>query len=80
MIYIHPHAVTRFQERVAPVSYDDARAEILSHAKAIECAASFGCQIIKLGNGARLIIDGENVITVYARKVLPRQCRRGLPA
>jgi hypothetical protein len=75
VIYVTPHAVQRFQERVAPVSDEDAKAAILSHSPAIEKAAEFQCQVLKLGDGSRLALDGHKVVTVYARGMLPRQCR-----
>ena len=34
MIFVSPHAVHRFQERVSALSYDDARDAILAHAPA----------------------------------------------
>lgn len=75
MIHVYAHAIQRYQERVEPVDKDTAKRRILSAARAIERAASFGCQVVRLANGARLILDGENVVTVYAKDQLPRQCR-----
>lgn len=80
MISISPHAIHNFIERVAACSRDEARASIMTHEKAIECAADFGCEIVKLGDGSRLVLDGTRVLTVYARHALPRQCRRGVLA
>lgn len=75
MIYVYPHAIDRFIERVSPVSREEAKASILSHSKAIEAAAGFGCSVVRLDNRARLVLDGENVITVYGAEMRPRQCR-----
>jgi hypothetical protein len=75
MIYVYPHAIDRFIERVAPVSREEARDCILSSAKAIEAAAGFGCSVVRLGSRARLILDGQNVVTVYGAEMRPRQCR-----
>jgi hypothetical protein len=76
VIHVTTHALHRFQERVAPCSLADARTAIMSHAKAIETAASIGCEIVRCGNGERLVLCGTRVLTVYARRELPRQCRR----
>ena len=76
MIFVSPHAVQRFQERVQPLPWDEAKAAILSHAPAIEKAAAFHCEVVRCGDGSRLILDGHQVVTVYARDQLPRQCRR----
>jgi hypothetical protein len=76
MIFITSHAVERFQQRVAALPYEEAKAAILSHERAIEKAAEFHCEVVRCGDGSRLILDGHRVITVYARDQLPRQCRR----
>lgn len=76
MITVTPHAIARFQERVAPCSVETARERILAASHAIGVAAKFGCEVVRLGNGARLILEGEKVVTVYAAHTLPRQCRR----
>lgn len=77
MIRVTPHACRRFSERVRLCSVEEARDTILSHVRAIEAAAAFGCEIIRLGGGERLILDGSTVVTVYAPHTLPRQLRRG---
>lgn len=83
-MYVYRHAIQNYQERVQACSDDDARAAILSASRGIKAAASIGCEIVRLANGARLILHGEDVITVYGRDQLPRQLRlhggRGLPA
>jgi hypothetical protein len=75
MIHITNHAVQRFQERVRPCSTGQAREHILSHAKAIEAAAAFGCEVVRCAGGERLVLSGTRVLTVYARHDRPRQCR-----
>lgn len=75
MITVTHHACERFVERVAACSIDDARARILGSSRAIEAAAAFGCAIVKLGGGARLVLEGLTVVTVYERYAKPRQCR-----
>ena len=75
MIEITAHAAQRYCERVSPMPLVDARAEIGSHCRAIEVAAAFGCSTVRLGNGARLVLDGSRVVTVYARGWLPRAIR-----
>lgn len=77
MIHVSPHAVERFQERVAPLPFDEAKAAILAHSPALEKAADFHCEVVRCGDGSRLVLDGHRVVTVYARDMLPRQCRRG---
>lgn len=75
MIRVSLHAAQRFGERVYPCSIDEARAAILSHRRALESAVDFGCEAVRLGDGARLILDGDCVVTVYERGFIPPQCR-----
>ena len=75
MIFVSPHALTRFQERVEPCSAADAHARIMGAARAIEAAATIGCEVVRLACGARLILDGSTVVTVYGPGQFPRQCR-----
>jgi hypothetical protein len=77
MIHVTPHACERYIERVAPVSLAEAREAIMSHAKAIEAAADFRCEVVRCAGGERLVLSGTRVLTVYGRGELPRQCRRG---
>jgi hypothetical protein len=77
MIHVTPHAVERFIERVAALPWDEAKAAILSHERAMETAVDFHCEVVRCGDGSRLILDGHKVVTVYGREQLPRQCRRG---
>lgn len=79
-IYVHPHAVDRWIERVDPrLDRAAAKQRILASEKAIEAAARFGCHIVKLAGGIRLAIDGSHgiptVVTVFGRDMLPRDCQ-----
>jgi hypothetical protein len=76
VIHITTHAIERFIERIAACTTAQAREHILSHSKAIHAAADFHCDIVRLGDGSRLVLDGTRVLTVYGRGNLPRQCRR----
>lgn len=62
-------AVARFIERIDPrLTPADARARIEASASAIEAAARFGCTRVRQGCGARLILVGDHVVTVYPRR------------
>jgi hypothetical protein len=76
MIHVTNLAAELFVERARPdLSLDGAKAEIRTHERAILVAARFGCSQLKLGCGARLVIDASDpagrVITV-----LPKRARR----
>lgn len=63
-IIVTRHAVERYQQRIDPAANDDeAREAILSHAAAISIAASFGAPCVKLGDGSRLKLAGNVVVT-----------------
>lgn len=67
-ITITTHATQRWIERVDPgASFEQARAAIARHESAVLAASRFGCKTVKLGNGARFILDGATIITVIAR-------------
>lgn len=78
MIHIYAHAIQRYQERVHPCTSAVARAEIMTASRGIEAAATIGCQVVRLGSRARLILDGENVVTVYGADQIPRQLHRSI--
>lgn len=61
---ISKHAIQRYQERVAPVTDDEAKARLSS--KAIQLAATFGARCLRLGTGQRVILKGPYVVTVLA--------------
>lgn len=68
---VSPHAVKRYQERVAPVSWDEAEAALSS--KNIAKAAAFGATYVRLGCGASVVLDGFRVCTVLpAQGLIPR--------
>ena len=67
MPHITKHAVQRYMERVGPADAIKARAAITEHFPCIDKAAAFGCPVVLLGNGARLILDGDIVVTVLAK-------------
>jgi hypothetical protein len=66
-VTITAHAALRYCERVDPsLTPLEAVRAILRHTAAIETAARFQCSIVKLGNGARLILKGLDVVTVLS--------------
>jgi hypothetical protein len=65
---ITEHAVRRYRERVEPVTPAVAMARIADAAPAARCAADFGCDTVRLGNGARLRLVGDVVVTVLERR------------
>lgn len=65
MAIVTNHAAARYVERVDPrLTPDQARAEMLGAAHAIDIACVFGAKMVKMGNGARLVLEGEVVVTV----------------
>ncbi len=67
-ISVTKHAVNRWMQRVDPrADYADAEATIRSHARAVCIAADFGCKVVKLATGDRLVLEGRSVVTVLAR-------------
>jgi hypothetical protein len=65
MAWISDHAAQRYVERIAPhLSEAQARAEMLLASETIHLASMFGAPTVKLGNGARLCLRGDCVITV----------------
>ncbi|AIT81617.1 hypothetical protein [Novosphingobium pentaromativorans] len=67
MIRITRHAVQRFQERVRPVTEDEARAALST--AAVEKAAEIGAPFVKLGTGQRIVIDHGAVVTVLPKDI-----------
>lgn len=80
MIRVTAHAIQRFQQRIFACSFEEARAAILSHTRALEAAVRFGAEVVRLADGSRLILEGNAVVTVYERGCFPRQCRSPLTA
>lgn len=80
MIHITAHAAERFIERIdGRLTFDQAREAIAAHAPAIEKAAAFGCKVVKLGCGGRLVLEGTKVVTVLAPKQRCDHDGTGLP-
>lgn len=76
-LHVSNHAVLRYQQRVAPVSMEQARAALSS--TAIQRAAEFGATYVRLGTGQRVVIQGSTVVTVQPADHYARQIkRRGL--
>jgi hypothetical protein len=66
MAYVSDHAVLRFLERQHGVDVEGIRAALT--VKAIDKAAAFGCGTIKLGNGARLKLNGDVASTCLGKR------------
>lgn len=76
-LHITNHAILRYQERVAPVSMEQARA-ILGSAM-IQAAAAFGARFVRLAGNQRVVIKDGSVVTVLPAGSYQRQVmRRGL--
>ncbi|MFK4871643.1 hypothetical protein [Novosphingobium sp. ZW T3_23] len=65
MIHVSSHAVSRYRERVAPVSYDEAVAALST--PTIERAAAFGARYVRLPTGQRIVLDCDRVVTVLPK-------------
>lgn len=63
---ITDHAVLRYLERVHNVDVEAIRKEMLC--PGISTAIEFGCDTVKLGNGARLKIRDSMVTTVLPKR------------
>lgn len=67
-IFVSRHAVDRYIERVdGSLTPEEADAEIRRHAPAIIRSADFGCRVLRLGNGAKLVLEERKVVTVLSR-------------
>ena len=64
-LHVTSHAISRYRERVAPVSYDDARTAL--SCAAVELAASIGAPFVKLGTGQHVVVRDQAVITVLPK-------------
>lgn len=65
MIQVTAHAAQRYVERVNPrLTPAEAETAILASARAIEAAIGFHARVIRLGCGAKLIIERDRVLTV----------------
>jgi uncharacterized protein related to proFAR isomerase len=66
MIDVSEHAVLRYLERVYHVDLDAIRAEMRS--PTVEKAIEFHCDTVILGNGARLKIRENTIVTVLPKR------------
>ena len=73
-LHITRHAIQRYQERVCPVSDEQAR-QALSTAT-IQLAANFGAQFVRLPTGHRVVINDHAVITVQPPQHYRRMIHR----
>ena len=70
MIRVSKHACQRYQQRVEPVTQKVARSRILEHTRALELAVAVGANIVKCGDGSRLLLAGSLVVTVLGKDML----------
>lgn len=73
-LHVSSHAIERYQERIANVSDDEARAALSS--RAIQLAASFGARFVRLATGHRVAIADNTVTTVLPPMHHKRQVHR----
>ena len=65
MAFVTQHAAERYVERVNPeLTVEQAKAAMMASARAIDTAAAFGASCVRLGNGARLMLQGDVVVTI----------------
>lgn len=68
MIQVTTHAADRYIERVDPsLSYERAREALLAFAPIVRRAAEFGCSTVRIGCGAKLVLEGETIVTVLPK-------------
>lgn len=91
MAIVTRHAMERYVERIRPgFTLSQAEAEIMVSSPTIAIAAAFGAREVRTGHGARLVLEGDHVVTVklvcrpsapgsmikrYAKAKRERQCR-----
>lgn len=68
------HAIERYLERVAQVSFDEAQAALST--RAIQIAAHFGARFVRLASGHRVAIADGVVVTVLPVDHFRRQIMR----
>jgi len=71
---VSSHAISRYRERVAPVSYEDAKAALTS--PTILFAAEYGAHYARLGTGQRVVIEDHCIVTVLPSDHYRRQVKR----
>ncbi|KPH67546.1 hypothetical protein [Novosphingobium sp. ST904] len=74
VLRVSGHAIQRYQERVANVSADEARAALST--PVIQAAANFGARFVRLGTGHRVCIQNHVVLSVLPAEHYRRQVRR----
>ena len=74
MLTVSHHAIQRYQERVANVPEDQARAALST--RAIQIAAKFGVRFVRLGTGHRVAISDSVVVTVLPIEHFKKQVNR----
>lgn len=67
MCTVTDHAVLRYLERVWHIDVEKAKAEMLNAGAMVDAAANFGCDTVKMGNGAKLKLRGRTVCTVLGK-------------
>lgn len=68
MAILTQHAFERYVERIdGSATYPEVADMVRGADEAIATAARFGCSVVRLGNGVKLVLDGENVVTVLSR-------------
>jgi hypothetical protein len=74
-LHITRHAIERYQQRVSPVSDDEAREALSS--PAVQIAAQIGAQFVRLPTGQRIVIHEHTIITVqpadHYRRMIHRE-------
>lgn len=77
-LLVTDHAVQRFQQRVRPCTDQEARNALST--PAVQAAALFGAQFVRLATGHRIALKGHVVMTVLPPDHFKRQVfRQGLP-
>ncbi len=68
-IIVTSHALHRWCERIEPnATLAQAADAIHRHSPAIRIALEFGARVVRLGNGAKLVLHDGVVATVYRRE------------
>lgn len=62
MVHVTTHAIERFLERVAAVTWEEA--EIALSSPVVVLAAKFGARFVRLPTGQRIVIEQGKVVTV----------------
>lgn len=79
-MHVTPLAIDRFLERIdGSLTRAEAEAKMLTASVAVERAAAFGCRVVKMGCGAKLILKGTTVVTVLERHRISADMLPGYP-